>query len=73
MAIRQLRILRHASTHVEEGGVLVYSVCTPAVEEGRGVVERLAGWSVQSHWKNLPPERGEDVFQCFVLRRLPEV
>jgi len=71
MAIRQLRILRNASERVVEGGVLVYSVCTPTPEEGRGVVEGLSGWEIGSSWKNLPPENGEDIFQCFVLRRLP--
>jgi 16S rRNA (cytosine967-C5)-methyltransferase len=69
MAIRQLRILQHASLHVKEGGKLAYSVCSPSDEEGRGVVDQLEGWSLQEEWRNLPPEHGEDVFQCFLLER----
>ena len=69
MAIRQSRILRHAAQHVAPSGVLVYSVCSPLSEEGRGVALSLAGWCVKESWKNLPPSHGEDVFQCFVLQR----
>ena len=69
MSIRQIRILKNAAEHVKPDGVLAYSVCSPIPEEGSGVVTQLEGWKVVQQWCNLPPQHGEDVFQCFLLKR----
>lgn len=72
MSIRQIRILKNAAEHVKPDGVLAYSVCSPIPEEGKGVVAQLAGWNVVQQWCNIPPQHGEDVFQCFLLKRQAE-
>ena len=69
MALRQLQILEAASTHVEPGGKLVYAVCSPAPEEGEGVVSQLSGWEVTDRWASWPPSGDEDAHQVFVLSR----
>ncbi len=69
MALRQLPLLEAASQHVAPGGALIYAVCSPMPEEGRGVVEALQGWAVERVWSSVPPEGDEDAFQAFVLRR----
>ena len=69
MALRQRPLLLAASQHVAPGGALVYAVCSPMPEEGRGVVDSLAGWRVERTWTSFPPAGDEDAFQSFVLRR----
>lgn len=69
MAFRQRRILQAAAQHVDEGGRLVYAVCSPTAEEGEGVATSLAGWSVTTSWNSAPPQGDEDAFQAFVLER----
>lgn len=69
MALRQRPLLLAASQHVAPGGALVYAVCSPMPEEGRGVVDALAGWRVERAWSSAPPAGDEDAFQAFVLRR----
>ena len=67
MALRQRRILKHASTRVRDGGLLVYSVCSTEPEEGEGVVASLKGWKVVHRWSSTPPKGDEDGFQVFGL------
>lgn len=69
MALRQRPLLLAASAHVAPGGALIYAVCSPMPEEGRGVVESLPGWKVERAWSSVPPVGDEDAFQAFVLRR----
>lgn len=69
MALRQLQILRAAAAHVDDGGVLGYSVCSPMPEEGRELVAALEDWTVVASWSSAPPAGDEDAFQAFVLRR----
>lgn len=69
MALRQLPVLTAASHHVAPGGALIYAVCSPMPEEGRGVVDALAGWKVEREWSSVPPQDDEDAFQAFILRR----
>jgi len=38
---RQLAILEAVAPHIRPGGTLVYSVCTPLLDEGPGVVQRF--------------------------------
>lgn len=71
MALRQRPLLEAAAAHVAPGGALVYAVCSPMPEEGRGVVEALAGWTTVSSWSSVPPLGDEDAFQAFLLRRSP--
>ncbi|HCH66299.1 MAG TPA: hypothetical protein DFR83_26075, partial [Deltaproteobacteria bacterium] len=70
MAIRQREILKNAAVHVAEGGVLVYSVCSPLSEEGAGVVASLDGFRTRHAWSSAPPVGDEDAFQAFVLERV---
>lgn len=69
MAQRQLPLLRHAAQRVAPGGALIYAVCSPCPEEGRGVVDQLYGWTVARGWSSAPPQGDEDAFQAFILRR----
>lgn len=69
MALRQRQILKHAATHVAEGGRLVYAVCSPEPEEGEQVAASLVGWKVAARQLRLPPSGDEDAFQAFVLER----
>lgn len=72
MGIRQRQILANAATHVRDGGVLIYAVCSPEPEEGPQVVADLTGWRVVDQWSSVPPSADEDAFQSFVLRRIEE-
>ena len=67
MSIRQIRILKNAAEHVKPDGIGLFGLFAP--EEGSGVVTQLEGWKVVQQWCNLPPQHGEDVFQCFLLKR----
>jgi len=69
MGIRQRAILREAAGHVEDGGALIYAVCSPEPEEGPEVVAGLDGWKVVASWASTPPTGDEDAHQAFVLRR----
>ena len=41
MAERQFRMLRHLSSSVKPGGILVYAVCSTESEENEGVIDRF--------------------------------
>lgn len=70
---RQQVILENAAVHVAPGGVLVYAVCSPEPEEGRGVVEAFlaehADFALETTLQTAPPEGDEDAFQAFRMRR----
>jgi 16S rRNA (cytosine967-C5)-methyltransferase len=68
MSLIQERLVRNAAVHVAAGGALVYAVCSPLEEEGRGVVERFPTWSIERTFGSVPPEADEDAHQGFVLR-----
>ena len=69
----QRAILDAASEHVASGGCLVYAVCSPEPEEGKGIVESfLAAHSEFRQTDALhmaPPEQGEDAFFAARLER----
>lgn len=73
-AEKQLRILANAATHVRPGGVLVYAVCSPEPEEGRGVVEAFLAdhpdFREEDGFATAPPTDDEDAFQAVRLRRI---
>ncbi len=75
LAIRQLSILAAASKHVREGGILVYSVCSPMEEEGSGVIRAFlgqeAGYVLEKECLLAPPEGDEDAFYAARLKRSP--
>ncbi|MEE2752142.1 MAG: transcription antitermination factor NusB [Myxococcota bacterium] len=74
MALRQARILKAASTHVREGGLLVYSVCSPMEEEGsavvRGFLDATTGYVLEEEILTAPPQQDEDAFFAAKLRRV---
>lgn len=69
----QLSILEAASEHVRPGGVLVYAVCSPEPEEGRGVVEAFLSthpdFVIDSTLDTAPPSHGEDAHSAVRLLR----
>ena len=69
MSVVQRVVLKNAATHVRDGGVLLYAVCSTEPEEGIQVVESLEGWKIQAHWASVPPRGDEDAFQAFLLYR----
>jgi 16S rRNA (cytosine967-C5)-methyltransferase len=72
-ALRQEKILSHCSTRVRPGGNLVYTVCSPAPEEGRGLIERFLGahpdFVLERTLDTSPPSVGEDAHFGALLTR----
>ena len=66
MALRQSTILAAAAEQVREGGVVVYSVCSPMEEEGsgvgRGFLEATTGYVLEEEILTAPPQHDEDAF-----------
>lgn len=73
MAVLQEQVLRAASSHASEGGVVVYAVCSPMEEEGIGVVEELSDFEIVSSWGGEAPVGDADAHQVFVLRRTKRI
>ncbi len=74
MALRQFQILAAAAAQVREGGLLVYSVCSPMEEEGTGVVrgflDATTGYVLEEEILTAPPKHDEDAFFAARLRRV---
>lgn len=70
-AERQAVILKHASTHVKEGGQLAYVVCSAEPEEGPDVVhafiERNPTFTLRRERSTAPPSNDEDAFYGALL------
>lgn len=69
----QLDILSGASAHVRSGGRLVYAVCSPEPEEGRGVIDAFLAtnpdFSLDSDLSTAPPAHHEDAHYAARLIR----
>lgn len=74
MALRQSAILSAAAGNVREGGIVVYSVCSPMEEEGsevvRGFLEATTGYVLEEEILTAPPQHHEDAFFAARLRRV---
>jgi len=75
MALRQSQLIERVAAQVRPGGRLVYSVCSPAVEEGADVAAGFlaspagADWRLAEALTIAPPTDGEDAFYAARLER----